>query len=234
MVATKADHSYRSLRRAIVVGEIPAGRPLEEDELVKFIGTSRTPVRESLKRLTQEQFIVWPARRSPYVRTLSPEDVRSLYESRAILEVPAAGLAAERATASQLENVQRCGDRLRESAAAGDVYASIEADHALHIAVTEGSGNRFLTEAVDRLNCGSLRLWYVAHERLGLETVPDQHAAIIEALHAHDVAGAERAVRDHIRVSFERQVKLNFSGMSLATSFPEQDVSQTRVTETTR
>lgn len=208
-ITTKADDAYRLLRRAIVVGDIPAGQPLEESELVGFVGAGRTPVRESLKRLAQDQFIVWPARRTPYVRNMSASDVHHLYESRMLMEVPAAGLAATRASTRQLETMQRRGDELRDSALSGDVYASIEADHALHIAITEGSNNRFLTEAVDRLNCGSLRLWYVAHERLGLEKVADQHQTIIDAINTRDAAGAEHAVREHILVSIERQLKLN-------------------------
>ncbi len=208
--STKADQAYQLLRRAIVVGDVRAGQPLDENELVDFVGAGRTPVRESLKRLAQEQFILWPPRRTPYVRDMSPDSVRHLYESRMLMEVPAAGLAATRMTPAQLQRVQQCGDRLRAAADSGDVYTAIEADHALHIAVTEGSGNRFLTEAVDRLNCGSLRLWYVAHQRLGLEEVPDQHQEIIDALHSGDAEAVMEAVRGHVRVSFARQLKLNF------------------------
>ncbi|MDN5853451.1 MAG: GntR family transcriptional regulator, partial [Actinomycetia bacterium] len=180
---TKAGQAYRQLRRAIVVGDIGADDPLDEVELMERFGTGRTPVREALKRLTLEQFILWPPRRTPYVRNLTTEDVQRLYESRMLMEKPAARLAATRITPAQLDDVRRLGEELRSSSESGDVYASIEADHALHIAVTRGSDNRFLTEAVDRLNCGSLRLWYVAHKRLGLQSVADQHQSIIDALH---------------------------------------------------
>lgn len=170
----------------------------------------RTPVREALKRLALEQFLVWPPRRTPFVRNMSIQDVNRLYESRMLMEKPAARLAATRITRSQLDQVQRWGDELRAAADEGDVYRSIEADHSLHIAVSRGSDNRFLSEAVDRLNCGSLRLWYVAHERLGLEAVPDQHQSIIEALRNRDPDAAETAVHEHILVSFKRQLTLNF------------------------
>lgn len=211
-VTTKADEAYLALRRAIVTGEVPAGEPLDEAELMGLTGAGRTPVRESLKRLAQDQFVLWPARRTPYVRPMSMEDVRNLYESRMLMEVPAAGMAATRATAAQLDKMQRCGEALCEAANRGDVYESIEADHALHIAITEGANNRFLTEAVDRLNCGSLRLWFVAHQRLGLEKVPEDHQDVIDALRSRDAEGAEQAVRDHIQKSFDRQLQLNVAG----------------------
>ena len=207
---TKADLAYRLLRRAIVVGEISGNEPLDEVALVGRFGTGRTPMREALKRLAQEQFIVWSPRRSPFVRDLSLQELLRLYESRMLMEVPAARLAATRINAAQLADIQRLGDQLREAAEEGDVYRSIEADHALHIAITRGSDNRFLTEAVDRLNCGSLRQWYIAHERLGLEMVTEQHQEIIDALRARDGEAVEAAVRAHIVVSLKRQLKLNF------------------------
>ena len=207
---TKADQAYRALRRAIVVGDIPANTPLDENDLVDRLGTGRTPVREALKRLAMEQFVLWPPRRTPYVRDMSTHDLQRLYESRLLLEEPAARLAATRITDRQLERVQRFCDRLADAADRGDVYESIEADHALHMAITEGSDNRFLTEAVDRLNCGSLRLWYVAHERLGLERVTADHQDIIDALRTRDPDRAASAVRQHIMISLNRQMKLHF------------------------
>lgn len=207
---TKADKAYLQLRKAIVTGEIPANESLDEVELVSQFGFGRTPAREALKRLAQEGFVVWPSRRTPFVRELSLVELHRLYESRLLMEVPAARLAAERITASGLVELQRLGDRLRAAAETGDVYASIEADHALHIAISRGSDNRFLTEAVDRLNCGSLRLWFVAHNALGLEHVPEQHQEIIDALGQRDPDAAESVVREHINDSLHRQLKLNF------------------------
>lgn len=218
--ATKADYAYLQLRRAIVVGQVTADAALDEVTLGKEFDLGRTPIREALKRLAQDQFIVWPARRSPYVRDLSFHELQRLYESRMLMEKPAAGLAATRASQAQLEEIQRLGDELRVAAESGDVYESIEADHALHIAITRGADNRFLTEAVDRLNCGSLRLWYVAHKQLGLERVPEQHQEIIDALSRRDAEAAEDAAKRHIQVSLGRQLKLNFGGVD-----PTIDVS---------
>ncbi|GAB3714653.1 GntR family transcriptional regulator [Nocardiopsis oceani] len=211
---TKADYAYRVLRQMIVTGKVPAGQPIEESEFVAIIEVGRTPIRESLKRLAQEQFIRWPAHRTPYVSSLSLEDVHRLYESRMVMEVPAAVLAASRATPDQHRMVKERFEELQRATEEGDVYESIEADHALHIAITRGSNNKFLTEAVDRLNCSSLRLWYVAHERSGLATVAQHHEDLINALYAGDPERTEQAVRHHIRTSYERQISLHLDGLS--------------------
>lgn len=209
---TKADQAYSLLRRAIIVGDISAGEPLDEVELTRRFDIGRTPAREALKRLAMEQFILWPARRTPYVREMSHQDVRRLFESRLLMEKPAAGLAAARITDAQMETVQQLGNELRAAADAGDVYRSVEADHALHIAITRGSDNRFLSEAVDRLNCGSLRLWYLAHEQLGLQHVADTHQTLIDAIRSRDPAIAEAAVHEHIMISVRHQFEVNIGG----------------------
>ena len=68
------------------------------------------------KRLAQEQFIVRSPRRSPFVRDLSCRSLLRLYESRMLMEVPAARLAATRINAAQLAEysaiwVISCGRR---------------------------------------------------------------------------------------------------------------------------
>jgi DNA-binding GntR family transcriptional regulator len=203
---TKADDAYRRLRRDIVVGDIPASSALDDAELARRYGTGRTPLREALKRLAQEQFIVWPPRRTPYVRELSLHDLHRLYESRLLIEVPAARLAASRITDQQLAAVAQISDALCEAARKGRVYESIEHDHALHLAITRGADNRFLADAVGHLNCGSLRLWFVAHQQLGLAGVPADHEPIVEALRARDPERAEAAVREHILLSHRNQL----------------------------
>lgn len=206
--STKADSAYQALRRAIVVGDVPANVPLDDAELAARYATGRTPVREALKRLALEQFVVWPPRRTPYVRDLSLHDLQRLYESRLVIETRAARLAATRITGQQLDEVERLASQLREAAERRETYEAVELDHELHLAVTQGSDNRFLTEAVGHLNCGSLRLWYVAHERLGLEDVPADHDDITRALRGGDPDRAEKTVREHILLSHEKQMQL--------------------------
>lgn len=205
---TKAGQAYQALRRAIVIGEVPADVPLEDGDLAQRYATGRTPVREALKRLALEEFVVWPPRRAPYVRDLSLHDLQRLYESRLVIETRAARLAAPRILDQQLEEVHQLAVQLREAAEAGEVYEAVELDHQLHLAVAQGADNRFLAEAVDHLNCGSLRLWFVAQERLGMERVPSLHDDIVDALRSRDPDRAEAAVRHHILLSHERQMRL--------------------------
>jgi len=209
---TKGDLAYRTLRQAIVTFEIPAGVPLDEAELMARYGLGRTPLREALKRLALEHLVVWPAHRTPYVRAVSVDDLAPLYETRFLLEVPVARLAAERITEPELAGLEAILDELQETIAAGHTYDVVELDFALHAAIARGTHNRYLAEAITALNCSSLQLWYRAHQQLGLSRVQRLHTDLVAALHDHDPARAEALAREHIVASHRRQLALSAPG----------------------
>lgn len=217
-MATKVEAAYRDLRRGIVTGAIAADRPYEEAELVEFAKSGRTPVREALKRLVEDRFLVWPTRGMLHLQSPTVEGLQRLYEARVLMEPAAARLAASRFTPAQMATIEACGVRLREAMARDDAYEGIEADYALHTAISAASNNPFLTEALRRLNCGSLRIWYVAQLNLGMR---DSHQSLIEAVRSCDPDRAEKAVRDHILASFERQRELNLASLQTMQDVPK-------------
>ena len=211
-MVTKSDQAYKALRRVIVVGEIAANTPLDETHLMERLGTGRTPIREALKRLALEQFVVWPPRRTAYVREIGPFEVSRLYESRLVLEEPVARLSAERITDARIAELDRICSELELASDAGNAYEAVELEQQLHMAIAHGSDNRFLVEAVGNLNRGSLRLWYIAQQQLGLEN----HRDIVEALRTRDPERAAAEARRHVLASYDRQVRLQ----ALATTGP--------------
>lgn len=206
--ATKSEAAYRTLRRAVVIGEIQAQGPLDDVTLSETYGIGRTPLREALKRMAQEQFLVWEPHRTPYVRDIGLADLRHLYESRRLLEIPIARLAAERVTQVEVEELRRLVVDMKIAYDTGQAYEAVELDHQLHLAIATASRNRFLANAVHDLNEPSLRLWY-----LGIKRSPppqdDNHGPIVEAIAERDADNAERLVREHIETSFRRQLVLH-------------------------
>ena len=78
-----------------------------EIQLADEMGVSRTPVREAIRKLELEGFVVMIPRRGTYVADISIKDINEVYEIRTSLEVLAAGLAAERISDEELETMQR-------------------------------------------------------------------------------------------------------------------------------
>ena len=85
-----------TLRSAIQDGTLKPGERLMEIPLAEELGVSRTPIREAIRKLELEGFVVMVPRRGTYVANISLKDITQVFEIRSALEELAAGLAAER------------------------------------------------------------------------------------------------------------------------------------------
>lgn len=103
--ASLADRVFDHLEEGIFSGLYPPGATLTELRISKDLGVSRTPVREALRRLEQEQLIRETGKGS-MVLGLSPRDVADIYDIRLRTEGLAARWAAQRITPEQLQRLQ--------------------------------------------------------------------------------------------------------------------------------
>ena len=154
--ASYADVAYARIREAIASGAYQPGERLTETALAAQLRTSRTPVREAVRRLESDG-LVTRAGRGVLVPRLRPAEVVQLYQLRAALEALTAGLAAERVAlgavaASDLERLRGHGRDFEAAGAAGGVPAMVRANRALHRAIAELAGNAFARDAL-------LRIW---------------------------------------------------------------------------
>ena len=95
---------FDSLREAIINGTLRPGERMMEIQMAEELGVSRTPVREAIRKLELEGFVVMLPRKGAYVAGISLKDIADVFEVRASLEALASGLAAERITGEELED----------------------------------------------------------------------------------------------------------------------------------
>ena len=98
---------FETLRDAIRKGILKPGERLMEIHLAEQLGVSRTPVREAIRKLELEGYVIMMPRRGTYVSNLSIKDINEVFEIRTSLDSLASGLAAERITDEELEHLQR-------------------------------------------------------------------------------------------------------------------------------
>jgi DNA-binding GntR family transcriptional regulator len=145
-----AQQTYDKLRFAIVRGQIRPNQRLIEVDLAEEFNVSRTPVRESLQRLSSEG-LVMPAKRGWVVRELSLDEIREIYEAREALEGYAAGLAAVRATDKQRDYIRGLIAARDEKLAKGTPRDERVFDNdAFHEAIFEACGNSRLVAQIER------------------------------------------------------------------------------------
>lgn len=196
-----SDEVYRRLRLAILTGTLRPNMPMIEADLAASLGTSRTPVRESLQRLAADGLIV-PRRRGWAVREYTLGEIQENYEVRAALEGYAARLASQRGTQAQIDALARIHAE-REAMRAPDDAARVDSNRRFHDAIIAAAGNGRLAESIFRVgqfyfNVDIARM--TSAEEI-LANVAD-HARIVAALRNRDAAGAEDAMREHIMRTF--------------------------------
>lgn len=202
---TIADAVYQALRSAIVFGQLPPGRRLLERELAVELAVSRTPIREALRRLSEEGLVAGVPNRGVVVRTITLEEADHVYAVREPLEALAAELAARRCTAAQIAELEGCLLRAERAAQDGDWRTVIQENNAFHDLMARASGNPVLARMLDLLrnqvNLVRMALWARRPGR-PQETLR-QHREILEGLLSGDPREAARAVRAHLQSSWQ-------------------------------
>lgn len=194
------DSVYDSLRRLIASGAMPPGERLHQAEIAQRLGTSRTPVREALARLTADRLVEFAPNRGFFVATMSEERTRAAVEARQLLEPVLGRLAAGRRPPAALARMRAA---IAAERAATDPWDAYEASRDFHLALAEASANEFLERVSEQLWAADLgRPLYQAYVNLsGSEWIggdAKQHDRIRRAIESGDPEAAEAAVRHHL------------------------------------
>ncbi len=214
--------AYDVLKEQILGCQLSPGASLNEGRLAERLAMSKTPIREALRLLAHEGFVEILPRQGYRVTELTLADVQEIFHLRLLLEPAAAALAAERATADQLQALRVLAERDGEGIEAGDADAFaglITRNREFHVLLAEASGNtrlaatlRHLLEEIQRLFLAGLDLRESVEEQRGEHR--DLVAALLKGNHhlAHDIA-----VRQ-IESSRERVMEALLAAMSSPTA----------------
>jgi DNA-binding GntR family transcriptional regulator len=188
------------IRAAIVDGSLTPGQHLREADLARELGLSRTPVREALMLLHADGLIELTANRGARVATYDRDDLADCYGLRAVIEGYAARRAATRATAAEVESLERSCERFDALSGDGaDVLPLVRENLVFHGVVHEASGSRRVPALVRGLL--QLPLLYRAHAWYSPERQvisEHHHRELTQAIAARDPERAEAVMRRHV------------------------------------
>lgn len=141
------EQAAEALRERIVCGLLQLGEPLSELTLATELGVSKTPVREALMQLKRDGLVEIHPQRGTYVFTMTPEQVRQLSETRAILESAALGLAMARNRAALIAGWAEIVAGMRAALKDGDAARYRTLDGEFHRSFVELADNPYLLDA---------------------------------------------------------------------------------------
>ncbi len=197
---------FNAIREDIEAGRLSVGSKLSsEATLSQQYGVSRSVIREALRSCTALGLTVTKTGKGTFVvankvandLTLGQYSARDLTEARPHIEVPAAGLAAERRSDEELGTLRHIVAAMSTEA---DPESWVALDSSFHAAIARASGNKVFASVVADIR-GAL-----AHQSETLNMVADrqhasdlEHQEILAAIEAGSAEAASAAMAHHLR-----------------------------------
>jgi len=184
---------YRALRERILSTELESGTRLVLRDLANQYHASDIPVREALRMLERDGLVEMVPYQGARVTTLTAREVEETYFIRGHLESIATGLAAERITNTEMEQLDELMTRMKDAVSARDGSLFSDLNGEFHKTIIAACGNEMLRELtmdIWQRHSGFQRVFRLVPERIA--TSQAEHEDIMAALRARD---AERAAK---------------------------------------
>lgn len=193
------DVVFKTLRQAILTGELKPGERLMEIHLADRLGVSRTPIREAIRKLELEGLVVMIPRKGAQVAKITEKNLKDVLEVRRALDTLAVRLACKRMDDTYKKQLREACDEFAKVVKCSNTKDITEADVRFHDIINQSTGNDRLIQLVNNLaeQMYRYRLEYIKdaayHNRL-----IDEHEEIYNAIMEQDEERAAKAVVVHI------------------------------------
>ncbi len=206
---TAAEIAHAVLREAILSNVLSPGTRLRADELAKHLGVSKTPVREALRKLQAEEFVVVSPGNALTVRVLSEKQVLEIYYTREALEGMAARLAAENAGALDHANLRAVLEDMETALGAGNLGGLRHFANEFQLAVFKAAHNDFLHDLLKTIQekIRNQRTTTISLPGRDKEVVAHCHE-LLRAIEKRDPDACEQLARGHRRRTLGLRLKM--------------------------
>ncbi len=203
-----ADQIFEKLEYDILSGKYKRGEILTELKLSEELGVSRTPIREALRRLSQERIIEEVSKGSKVIG-ISPEDLDDIFKIRLQIEGICVASTARNITDEQLAELREVVDMQEFYISKNNIDNIRGMDSRFHELVYKFSGSNIFSDILYQLHHKTHKYRYAAvtdHQRA--ENSLKEHREIFEAIASHNEAAAEAAIIKHVKNARERILEI--------------------------
>ena len=207
-MSKSAEKAYAVIRNAVLDGSFAPGDHLKEERLVELCGVSRTPVREAIKRLAAENYVVMKPHLGAHVANWSTQEIKDIFTLRAMTEGMVARRAAELITPEQIEILKE-QHKIVEDMLAGvgefSIEAYITANKIFHNTLQEATRSEILKQAVLRfVSPPIVTRTAMNFTRDDIKRSNAHHLELIEALESGNGDWSEAVMQTHILAAHQR------------------------------
>ncbi len=198
------------LRELIIRGDLPAGTPLREQQLVVSLDVSRNTLREAFRLLGRERLVAYTLHRGVAVREVDESDVHDLYRTREPLELMAVEYSSQ-APREAIEGLLRLVEAAEQAVKDENWKEVATLNIAFHQHLVELIGSERITNFF-RVIDAELRLAFakVAHAPDFFRPFVPRNRAIAELL----LAGDRRAAAAELKAYLAEAERMIGAGVS--------------------
>ena len=205
------DVVFKTLRQAILKGDMVPGERLMEIQLAKKLGVSRTPIREAIRKLELEGLVTMVPRKGAEVAGITEKNLCDVLEVRRALEELAIELACERIHEDMVTELVAAERDFKDATAGSDAIKIARMDEKFHDIIFQATENDKLVQMLNNLReqMYLYRLVYIKYEKTR-HTLFDEHEEFIYAIQSRQVSQAKSAIRSHIdnqEVTISKNIK---------------------------
>lgn len=193
------------LREEILEGSLRPGQSLREVDLCERYGVARNTVREALRLLTRDGLGTHEVHHGVTVRTFTPEEVRTIFELREVLEETAARRAGTLVTA-EVAHLERILSDSEDAFRRGEHKVGTNANLAFHRELVKLVGNRRLDEMFAQLLTEVRLILASMEERSGGDWIP-RNRSLLQALLDGDARRYKRELAEYIDLALQEATR---------------------------
>lgn len=202
------DQAYRYIKQAVLEGHFKPGERLIENKLVEKIGVSRTPIREAIKLLAADNYLVMRQNSGATVVNWSVDELSDIFKLRAITEGMIARRAADHITQDQIKSLQECIEKIDQLLTEGAPYNTLtflEQNNQFHSILRSAANSHVLKQALERLISPPI-VYQVVHNFTKQELMRSNshHSEIVDSMIAGDGDWADHAMQAHVMSAYNR------------------------------
>ena len=195
--------ALETIRQKIITLEIPPGTRLSENELAEQLGLSRTPIRESLILLAEEQLVYVVPQVGTVVAPILLAEIETAQFVRESLELAALTESLTRATPRDIANLNAIIDAQRIADSRKSLSGFFTLDEDFHSALMSVSGHGSAWRTVAQAQSHLDRARHLSLSFTGMSPLIDEHQQIVTSLAAGNADAALLALRSHLRRVFD-------------------------------
>lgn len=178
---TAKENSFNQIQQWIIDGTLHPGEKLNDIELAKALGVSRTPIRESLQLLEVQGFVEMFPGKATQVTAIDKESITDLLPPLAALQALSAELAIPHLTDDTISLLESTNKRFSEAVHTKNYFSAIKIDEEFHQIIVDTANNSYILTMVASLQAHVRRLFF--HNSIVLtEDSIEEHNQIIELM----------------------------------------------------